>query len=521
MSTIRDEDGSSIESKLKQVEAAMAKRKESFSKAEKIAHLGYWDWDIATNKLTWSDEVFRLYGLDPEKVIPTYEIVVSTLSPEIREWFNKAVYDAINHNTPFDGEYSIIRPDGSVRYTHTIGEVIRDSNGKPLSMFGVVQDITERKKVDERLQLFRNLIDRSNDAIFINNPETGRILYSNNRASIDLGYTQEELLKMCVLDFEVTLPDKFSWKKHVEEVQNKGHLTLEGRLSRKNGTTFPVETTVSFIDIGKTNYMFAFVRDITEHKATEKILLENLRLEAADKAKSEFLATMSHELRTPLNAIIGFSELLKMNKLGTLNEKQEHYLDNIRYGGRHLLNLISDILDISKIEAGKMDLTIEKTSLSEIIDETVILIKDEAAKKKITIKKEFDLLSEFIESDKQRIKQVLFNLLSNALKFSKEDGGTVTITVKKEGDMANISVSDTGIGIREEDLKRLFKEFEQLDSGISRKFGGTGLGLAISKKLVELHGGTIRAESKFGEGSTFIFTIPFVAKKVVNKTCPL
>jgi len=111
-------------------------------------------------------------------------------------------------------------------------------------------------------------------------------------------------------------------------------------------------------------------------------------------------------------------------------------------------------------------------------------------------------------------------LLSNALKFSKEDGGTVTITVKKEGDMANISVSDTGIGIREEDLKRLFKEFEQLDSGISRKFGGTGLGLAISKKLVELHGGTIRAESKFGQGSTFIFTIPFVAKKVVNKTCP-
>jgi len=612
------------------------KRIESFSKAEKIAHLGYWEWDISTNKLIWSDEVFRLYGLNPEKDIPTYENVVNTLSNESREWFNKAVDDAINNNLPFEGEYSLIRSDGSIRYTHTIGEVIRDKEGKPLSMFGVVQDITERKKAEEelskfklgiersdeiifitntdgsiiyvnpafekiygysreealgktprilksgllpseaykqfwdtllakkvvsgelvnktkdghilniggsanpilndeeniigylaiqrditeakqvekRLKLFRNLIDQSNEAIFINDPVTGRIVDSNEKATKSLGYTREELLNMCVTDFEITLPDNFSWKEHVKEVQNKGHLILEGRLRRKDGTSFPVETNVSFTVLGNIDYMVAVVRDITERKKVDKLLLENLRLEAADKAKSEFLATMSHELRTPLNAIIGFSELLKMNTSENLSEKQVNYIDNIRYGGRHLLNIITDILDLSRIEAGKVELVIERISLVETINEIINMIKETAGKSKVNIKKEFDDQVEFIEADQQRLKQILFNLMSNAVKFSKENGGTVTITVKKDGDMASISVSDTGIGIREEDVNRLFKEFEQLDSGITRKYGGTGLGLAIVKKLVGLHGGKIRVESKYGEGSKFEFLLPVVANKI-------
>ena len=257
----------------KRVEDILRKSKESFSKAEKIGHFGYWEWDVATNKLIWSDEVFRLYGLDPKKVTPTYETVVSTLSAETRDWFIKAIYDALNNNAPFEGEYSLIRPDGTVRYTHTIGEVIRDRDGKPLSMFGVVQDITERKQVDERLQLFRNLLESSNDAIFVNDPETGRILDANERACVNLGYEREELLNMRVFDFEVTLPDKFSWKEHVKEVQSRGHLILEGRHRRKNSTIFPVEVNISYVVVGKNSYMLAVVRDITERKQAEEALL--------------------------------------------------------------------------------------------------------------------------------------------------------------------------------------------------------------------------------------------------------
>ena len=512
-SIIPDTDINSVNAKLKQAEEALRKNKECFSKAEKIAHLGYWEWDIATNELIWSEEVFRLYGLDPEKVVPTYETVISTLSTETKDWFNKAVNDAVNNNAPFEGEYSIIRPDGSVRYTHTIGEVFRDKNGKPVSMFGVVQDITEHKHAEENLLLFHNLMDQSNDAIFVNDPGNGRILDANNRACISLGYTRKELFNMNVFDFEVSLPEKFSWDDHVKQVQSKGHLLLEGLHRRKDGTTFPVEVNVSFIVLGTKNYMFADVRDITERKTTEKLLLENLRLEAADKAKSEFLSAMSHELRTPLNAVIGFSELLKMNTMGTLNEKQESYVDNIRYGGKHLLNIITDILDLSKIEAGKMELTIDKTSLSEVIDETINLMNEVASKKKVTFIKELDPQIVFIEADKQKLKQIFFNLLSNAVKFSKNGGGTVTISTNKEGDMARISVSDKGIGIKEEDIKRLFREFEQLDSGTGRKYGGTGLGLAISKKLVELHGGKIRVESEFGKWTSFIFSLPIIARE--------
>jgi signal transduction histidine kinase len=197
---------------------------------------------------------------------------------------------------------------------------------------------------------------------------------------------------------------------------------------------------------------------------------------------------------------------------GELSKKQKHFVDNILTSNQFLLTLINDILDLSKIEAGKIELLIEKMSVTATIEETLSLIKEKASKHNILLKTEFDPEIEFIEADKQRFKQILFNLLSNAVKFSKEEGGVVTITAKKEGDMAKISVSDTGIGIKEENISKLFRKFEQLESEIGKKYGGTGLGLSITKQLVELHGGTIAAKSKYGEGSTFIFMLPLKAK---------
>lgn len=250
--------------------------------------------------------------------------------------------------------------------------------------------------------------------------------------------------------------------------------------------------------------------DITIRKTSEGILIENERLAYASKAKSEFLANMSHELRTPLNSIIGFSELMKMNS--TLDDKNRHYMENVLTSGKFLLGLINDILDLSKVEAGKIELVIEKINVPSAIDGALTLIREKASKHNLVIKKELDPDLLFLEADQQRFKQILFNLLSNAIKFSKKEGGTITLTTKKEGDVALISVRDTGIGIREEDIGKLFNEFEQLDSGITKKYGGTGLGLAITKKLVELHGGRITVESSPGEGSMFTFALP-VEKK--------
>jgi PAS domain S-box-containing protein len=277
------------------------------------------------------------------------------------------------------------------------------------------------------------------------------------------------------------------------------YITARGRLVRD--------------DKGRALRINGIIWDITERKKMEELRLENERLAYANEAKSEFLAVMSHELRTPMNAVIGFSELMKAKKAGELNEKQERYMDNILISSKHLLVLINSILDLTMVEAGKIELVMEKIAVPDAINETLNLLKATAEKRNVIFKKEIDPQLDYIEADRQRFKQILVNLVGNAVKFSKPGGGVVTVTAKKEENMAKISVSDTGIGIREEDLGKLFQPFLQLDMSISRKYGGTGLGLAISKQLVELHGGKIRAESRYGEGSTFTFLLPLKAKK--------
>lgn len=257
--------------------------------------------------------------------------------------------------------------------------------------------------------------------------------------------------------------------------------------------------------------------EIDKRKEVEEALrIEKEHMESAIKAKSEFLASMSHELKTPLISIMGFTQILTNTNSGELTDKQKYFIESIRKSGEFLLSLVNDILDLSKIEAGMFELNTEEISLKSTIEETLTLFYEKALKHKIVIKKEFEPGLDFIEADKQRVKQILINLLSNAVKFSKGEGGTITITAKKAGDNAEISVSDTGIGIKPENLGKLFGKFEQLDKGISQKYGGTGLGLAITKQLVELHGGRIWATSKYGDGSTFLFTLPFRAIKAVN-----
>lgn len=245
-----------------------------------------------------------------------------------------------------------------------------------------------------------------------------------------------------------------------------------------------------------------------ESRRAEEIRLENERLMDAKKAKSEFLANMNRKVRTPLTPIIGFAELLNKKQQGELDENQERYAENILSSSKHLFGIISRILDISSIDEGKLELIFEKISVMRVLDEILDLVKEKARNHNVILKKEIEPAVEYIEADPVRLKQILFNLLSNAVNFSKPEGGTVNIIAKKEGDMAKISVADTGIGIKEEDKDRLFKEFEQLDSGITKKYEGAGIGLAMTKRLVELHGGKIMVESKYGEGTTFTFLLP-------------
>lgn len=344
----------------------------------------------------------------------------------------------------------------------------------------------------------------------------GTIQTVNPAACKLLGFHESELIGK---NASMVFPDEknllMNGNEH-DQLFNKGSIgNIEKTYISKDGKHIPVIFSASIMhdNAGKILGIVCIAHDITERKRAQEIQIENERLAYASKTKSDFLANMSHELRTPLNSIIGFSELLMQKTSGELNQKQERYVENVIQSGTHLLGLISDILDLSKVEAGKLELTVEKMPVHETLNETLDLIREKSSKLGISLEREYDPELEFIEADEQRFKQVLLNLLSNAVKFSKKNGGKIIVSTKKEGNLARISVSDTGIGIMQKDMDKLFKKFEQLDSGISKNYGGTGLGLAISKKLVEMHGGKIWAESIFGEGTKFTFSLPIQKQK--------
>jgi signal transduction histidine kinase len=233
---------------------------------------------------------------------------------------------------------------------------------------------------------------------------------------------------------------------------------------------------------------------------------KSAQLEAASRHKSEFLANMSHELRTPLNAIIGFSEVLVDRIFGELNEKQDEYLKDIYASGQHLLSLINDILDLSKIEAGRMELEVSDFDLPNAIDNALILVRERASRRGITLGHSVDERLGQIRGDERKVKQVLLNLLSNALKFTPE-GGRINVSVRMHDGVAEVSVTDTGVGIAPEDQEAVFEEFRQVGTA-DKKVEGTGLGLALSRKFIELHDGRIWVKSELGAGSTFTFTLP-------------
>jgi len=277
----------------------------------------------------------------------------------------------------------------------------------------------------------------------------------------------------------------------------------------RGGREFPVELAISPATApGGSPLFVGFVRDISARKqAADAIANLNSELKIANQHKSEFLANMSHELRTPLNSILGFSELL-LDDTSARYDASTHqkFLSQINTSGRQLLALISDILDLSKVEAGRMTLKLESFSVSDVVGDVLATIEPIATKKRIAIKADVAAAGK-LEADAGKFKQMLLNLASNAVKFTPE-GGMVSMDARRLPEGVEIAVTDTGIGIAQSDIDRLFKEFQQLDSGPGRRQEGTGLGLALTKRLARLHGGDVRVVSEVGKGSTFTISLP-------------
>jgi len=298
---------------------------------------------------------------------------------------------------------------------------------------------------------------------------------------------------------------------HLEHIFTTGE-KISGEYIAKDGKVWFVQAIPVPDEKGKIIGILQTCWDITERKEAEKLLHEKQIAEVANRTKSEFLANMSHELRTPLNSIIGFSDLLSEKVYGELNEKQTRAVGNISRSGKHLLNLINDILDLSKVEAGKLELDYKEFELASKLNTIKNLLAPIAGRKNIEIEIDVDKDLTTIRADEARFVQIMYNLVDNAIKFSHENG-LVNVKAEKKGDLVEIMVKDKGIGIKLEDQHKLFKPFSQVDPFSSKKFQGTGLGLSLVKQIVNLHGGYVWFNSKIGEGSTFAFTIPINGDK--------
>jgi PAS domain S-box-containing protein len=359
------------------------------------------------------------------------------------------------------------------------------------------RDVTEERMANER---FRLVVEAAPNAMVLVNRE-GKITLVNVQAEKLFGYSREEMISQKV---EMLLPSRFlnMHAQHREGffMQHEARSMGVGRdlyALRKDGSEFPVEIGLSPIESPDGILVLASIIDISERKMQE-----------ANKLKSDFLANMSHELRTPMNAIIGFSELLIDKKAGELTPRQLDYLNDIHASGSHLLQLINDILDLSKIESGKAELHVEAFHANEIVEEVVKVLRPLAAKNSVSIIQKFSPGVGMIDVDKHKFRQILYNLISNGIKFNKTNGSVTVETHNREPDVFTLSVSDTGIGIPTESIKKLFVPFVQLDSGNSRMHEGSGLGLALVKNIVEMHGGEVKVASISGQGSTFTVTLP-------------
>ncbi|MEJ2147904.1 MAG: PAS domain S-box protein [Chloroflexota bacterium] len=386
-------------------------------------------------------------------------------------------------------------------------------------MLGIDRDITESKKMEEALReserRYRRIVEGASDVVYTTDAE-GRFVYMNAPATRLTGYSEDELLGMDYLDLVAP-----KWKRRVQvhylrQIQGKVQETIfELPIIIKSGEERWIEQSLTLLTDGDqvTGYQ-GIVRDVTERKQMEDALAQ-ARDEAleASRLKSEFLANMSHEIRTPLNAVIGMTGLLLDTRL---NAEQQDYVETVRSSGDTLLSLINDILDFSKIEAGKMELENQPFELRTAVEEALDVIAPKAADKGLELAYLIEeTVPTMIVGDVTRVRQVLVNLLGNAVKFTEE--GEITVIATGRGlpqpgrYEVRFEVKDTGIGIPEEARERLFKSFSQVDASTTRRYGGTGLGLAISKRLVEMMGGSIWVESVLGEGSTFQFTIQAAA----------
>jgi two-component system cell cycle sensor histidine kinase PleC len=519
---------------------------ERLDKALDRGHCGLWDWDIARGRIFWSKSMYDILGLEEKGEFLNFGDVAERIHPDDPQL--EKVIEALltGRKDVFDEEFRMRHENGNWVWLRARAELSHASQEDAPHLVGIAIDVTAQKiadKLNQEAELrLKDAIENISEAFVLWDADNHLVLCNSKYqqfhslpASVCLPRTPYELVAKTAKEpavrqrmpihgrdpqegstFEVQLGDG-RW------LQINERRTKDGGFVSVGTDITPLKQQEERLLLSERELMMT-VRDLQKERLlaeqqsqrladlADKYGREKTRAEAASRSKSEFLANMSHELRTPLNAIIGFSQVMENQMFGPIGaEKYVEYSRDIFKSGQFLLDVISDILDMSKIEAGRIQLEIQKTSIPDMIEETVKLVADRARESKVTIVRDGPKKLD-VEADKRALKQILINLTSNAVKFTPE-GGEVRVTVAARDNNATISIADTGIGIPPRDIEKLGRPFEQVENQFTKSKGGSGLGLAISRSLVELHGGSLTIESEIGKGTTVTVTLPMAIAK--------
>lgn len=531
----------------KEAERALHESEAGLRLALDAAHMGIYDWDVVHHRIIWSRWHEELWGFKPGEFDGTYEGFSKRVNTDDLHIIEDKIARSIAEHTPYQGEFRVVWPDHSVHWITGRGEFTFDNDGKPLRMRGVVMEITERKQAEAAVRDSERNLTEAQRIAHVGSWRWnlgGPVQWTDELYRI-FGVSRETFTPTVESFFELVYPeDRPGMQAWLEAcMAGKGAANFEFRAVRPDGTVrnisgrgellldaagHPVQMVGTAQDITDIKRAEAALREAKRdmerkvmertaelnaaqlelHAKNEELIKQNRRVEEANRLKSQFLANMSHELRTPLNAIIGFSELIHDGKVGPVADNHKEYLGDVLTSAQHLLQLINDVLDLAKVESGKMEFFYAQMDLRKIINEVCDVLRTLMSRTRTRVSIEIGAGLDEVWVDASKLKQVLYNYLSNAMKFSRE-GGQVAVRARREGlDAYRIEVEDNGVGIKTEDLPRLFSEFQQLDLSASKKYQGTGLGLALTKRIIESQGGRVGVESVRGQGSIFYVILP-------------
>ena len=516
--------------RLSEINTLLTKSEQRLKEAQRIAQLGNWEWNIQANKIFWSEQIYRIFGVDPQEFSVTYEAFVQRVHPEDRDTVQQSVNETLHHGKSYSLDHRIVLPDGSTRTVHEQGEVTFDKGNEPVKMFGTVQDISEQKQAEEALRAgehqLRLITDNTPAYIAYVGIHDLRYRFVNRNFEIAYARTREQIIGRHIKDIIGEANYQFALD-YIDMVRTGQPASYENSFPTELGNRWiQVNYVPDFDEQGAVRAIVVMSHDITEQKHTELLLQQAKEdAEAASRAKSVFLANMSHELRTPLHGILGFARQLAKDR--SLTEAQQQHVDVIERSGEHLLTLLNDILDFSSIEADKLTLHPSQFALHGLLSQLAEIFRFNAGQNGLIFVYEAAAdLPHFAYGDQGRLRQILLNLLGNAIRFTER--GKVIFRVKTvSGEPTSIEdhalngssspqktercsllfeVEDTGIGIAPEHLNSIFQPFQQADP-LRLQEGRRGLGLAISQQFVQMMGSHLHVTSTPGVGSTFWFNL--------------